>query len=548
MAAQINYEDLKSKYGSFQNPVVKVEVEGTEISKSKDGLTVGNLEVESTSGFEAGIASFVIYGAYNTNTCEFEYKRVKQFVMLGAQVSISVGYASLVKEVFCGFISQVNFFFQEDETPGIRVNCMDVKGVMMANCYSKQMISMSYSEGVQEIFNSETYTDMKDRGVIKSLNIADTPDKEDLAGGLLGSVADAAGVGDLADTVKDAGSQVMETAQAASGSAAGGLVDSLTGGAVSSVTNAASTVGSAVDTATGAVDTAKDMTNQAKNAAAQLNTVAGNVPGVGGVAVPSVPGTATDKTVEMVAESDYEFVVKAAKKYNYDFFVSAGHVYFRKAKNFTDVLMEISPATGMRNVDVEYNVSGLVSTVEVRSTNVGKASQITNSVKLNNKLSRGRFASKLVQDASMVYLDPTADSKKEAGYRAQYLAEDVAYRYGTLKAEFIGIPDLVVGRYIKLVKMGDPVNNLFYIVSVRHTLDSRKGYITSIVAKAAGLGGSYSGGSAGGGLLGGALGSALDKVNSAMDAVDDVMDQVDDALDKVDDLTGGAGDVLGQIL
>lgn len=552
MAAQINYEDLKSKYGSFQNPVVKVEVEGTEISKSKDGLTVGNLEVESTSGFEAGIASFVIYGAYNTNTCEFEYKRVKKFVMLGAQVSISVGYASLVKEVFCGFISHVNFFFQKDETPGIRVNCMDIKGIMMANCYSKQMLSTSYSEGVQEIFNSETYTQMKDRGVIKSLNIADTPDKEDLAGGLLGSVADAAGVGDLADTVKDAGSQALETAQAASGSAAGGLVDSLTGGAVSSVTNAASTVGSAVDTATSAVDTAKDMTSQAKNAAAQLSSAAGSIPGVSGVAVPSVPGTATDKTVEMVAESDYEFVVKAAKKYNYDFFVSAGHVYFRKAKNFTDVLMELSPATGMRNVDVEYNVSGLVGTVEVRSTNVGKASQIANTVKLNNKLSKGRYASKLVKDASMVYIDPTADSKKEAGYRAQYLAENIAYRYGTLKAEFIGLPDLVVGRYVKLVKMGDPVNNLFYIVSVQHTLDSLHGYITSIVAKAAGLGGSYSGGSAGGGLLGGVLGDALggvmDTVDSAMDAVDDVMDQVDDALDKVDDLAGGAGDVLGQIL
>ena len=33
---------------------------------------------------------------------------------------------------------------------------------------------------------------------------------------------------------------------------------------------------------------------------------------------------ASDKTVEMVGESDYEFVVKAAKKFNYDFFVHGG--------------------------------------------------------------------------------------------------------------------------------------------------------------------------------------------------------------------------------
>ncbi|MDD6038846.1 MAG: hypothetical protein PUD20_08650 [bacterium] len=544
MAAQIAFENLKKEYDNFRNPVVIVSVEDKEIDKSKTGLMIGDLDIESTSGFEAGIASFVIYGAYNTNTCAFEYKRVKKYIMLGAQVSICIGYGSSVKEVFCGFISHVNFFFQEGENPGIRVSCMDIKGIMMANCYSKQLMAMNYSEGVKEIFNSETYTEMKTRGVFKSLDISDTPDKEDLASGLLGSVADAAGVGDLADTAMDA-------ASAASGSAAGELADSLTGGAVSSVTNTASQVGSAVDAAKNAADTATDAANAAKNASAQLSQAAGNIPGVGGVAVPGVPGTATDKTVEMVAESDYEFVVKAAKKYNFDFFVSAGNVYFRKAKEFKDVLIELSPATGMRNVDVEYNVTGQVSKVEVRSTNVGKAEQIAGSVKISNKLSKGRYASKLVKDASVVYIDPTADSKKEAGYRAAYLAEDIAYRYGTLEAEFIGIPDLVVGRYVKLVNMGDPVNNLFYIVSVRHILNSEMGFVTRISAKAAGLGGSYSAGS-GGGLLGGALGAlgdVMDTVDSAMDTIDSAMDAVDDAMDQLDDLTGGVGgDIIGQIL
>ena len=152
MAAQINFEDLKKEYDNFFNPLVLVTVEGNEIDKSKTGLMVGDLEIESTSGYEAGIASFVIYGAYNTNTCAFEYKRVKKYVMLGAQVSICIGYGTVVKEVFCGFISHVNFFFQEGENPGIRVNCMDIKGIMMANCYSKQLMAMSYSDGVQEIF------------------------------------------------------------------------------------------------------------------------------------------------------------------------------------------------------------------------------------------------------------------------------------------------------------------------------------------------------------------------------------------------------------
>lgn len=566
MAAEITFEKLKKEYDNFVNPVVLVEVEGNPLNKSKAKLYVGNIEIENTCGFESSIASFVIYGCYNRQTCAFEFKSIKKFVAIGSQVSISVGYGSVAKEVFCGFISQVNFFFQEDENPGVRVTCMDVKGIMMANCYSKQMTAMSYSEAVNEVFSSDLYANMKERGIIKKLNITDTPDKEDLAAGALGALADAAGVGDLADAAMEAGSAAMEAGSAAmesanaassmGGGAVAGALDSVTGGAVSSVTNAASTVGSAVDTATAAADAAQDAANQAKNAANQLNQVAGSIPGVGGVAVPGVPGTATDKTVEMVAESDYEFVVKAAKKYNFEFFVSSGTVYFRKAKAYEGVLMEISPATGMKNIDVEYNVTGLVGKVEVRSTDVGKASQITNSVNLKNKLSKGKYASKLVKDASKVYIDPTADSKKEAGYRAQYLAEDVAFRFGTLEAELIGLPDLVPGRYIKLVDMGDPVNNLFYVMSVRHTMNAEQGFSTKITAKAAGLGGSYSAGSSGG-LLGGMLGGVMDAVDNVMDTVDSAMDMVDDALDELNDMTrgvaddilsGGASDLIGSIL
>ena len=145
----------------------------------------------------------------------------------------------------------------------------------------------------------------------------------------------------------------------------------------------------------------------------------------------------------------------------------------------------------------------------------------------------------------MVYIDPTADSKKEAGYRAEYLAEDVAFRFGTLEAELIGLPDLVPGRYIKLVNMGDPVNNLFYIMSVKHTMNAEQGFSTRITAKAAGLGGSYSAGSSSGllgGMLGDTLGGVMDAVDDVMDTVDNAMDMVDNALDDLNDMTGGVAD------
>ena len=543
-----------------------VVVNDNELKPAKTGLTVGNIEIESSSGFEAGIATFHIYGCYNKIKSCFEFKNIKKYVLIGSQVSIRIGYDTCIKEVFCGFISQVNFFFQEDEIPGVKVTCMDVKGIMMANCYSKQMTATSYSEAVKEIFNQDPYADMKTDGIIKSLNISDTPDKADLASGALGGLADMAGVGDLADAVMDNKDLISDVASAAetatnavssvaggapSGAAGAltGMADSLTGGAassamdtVSSVTNAA---GGAIemadqigDTATAAMNTASQAADALGGAASQLNQIAGaaNIPGVG--AVPGVPGMTTDKSVEMVAESDYEFVVKAAKKFNYEFFVSAGNVYFRKAKDYDAVLMEVSPSTGMRNIDVEYNVTGLVGKVEVRSTDVAKATQIASSKKLSNKISKGSKASKLVKEAKKVYIDPTADSKKNAGYRADYLAEEIAYRYGTLEAEFTGLPDLVVGRFIKLVNMGDPVNNLFYVTNVRHIMNGERGYTTKIVAKAAGLGGSYSTGTSSLGGLG-ALGGALDAVN-------DAMDMASDAFDTLDDMTGGMASELAE--
>ncbi len=419
MAAEISYEKLKNEYMYFENPVVIVSVEGREISQSKNGLQIGNIEVENSSGYEAGIASFVLYGCYNAQTCEFDYAMIKKYVMIGAQVSVYMGYGTVVKEVFCGFISQVNFFYQTEEIPGVRVTCMDIKGMMMSSCYSKQMTALCYSDAVSAIFDQQQYTQMQDRGVIKRLCITQTPDKQEGAG---------------------------------AGGALGGASAGLTGAA-------------------------------------------------GGAS----SGKVTDYSVEMVAESDYEFVVKAAKKFNYEFFVSGGVVYFRKAKNYSPVLMELSPATGMRSIDVEYNVTGLVGEVEVRSTDVGKAKQIASTVKLNNKISQGKYASKLVKNAAKVYIDPTADSKQTAGYRADYLAEDIAYRFGTLEAELTGLPDLVVGRFIQVAGMGDPVNNLFYIVNVRHVMNEVQGFSTRITAKAAGLGGSgVSGaGSALGSLLGG---------------------------------------------
>lgn len=194
---------------------------------------------------------------------------------------------------------------------------------------------------------------------------------------------------------------------------------------------------------------------------------------------------ATDKTIEMVAESDYEFVVKVAKKYNMEFFVHAGQVVFRTAKSDTSVHLEIDNEALVQQLNVEYDITSQVGEVEVRGLDAGKAKVLTGKAKNKNKLSQGNKAKSLVSGSTYVYLDPSATSTEEAQYRAQYIQEERTYRLATLELTLVGIPDAVPGRFIELKDFGTGVDNKYYVYSVRHTLDSEGHFKTKIIGRAA---------------------------------------------------------------
>ena len=198
----------------------------------------------------------------------------------------------------------------------------------------------------------------------------------------------------------------------------------------------------------------------------------------------------TDKMIEMVGESDYEFVVRVAKRFSYDFFVLGGRVYFRKAKNDSTSQMTISPGTDMpaniiKRLSVEYDVSGLTEEIEVRGLDVGKAKLLSTTKKNSSKISQGSKAKSLLSGSKFVYIDPTVDSKEEAGYRASYLLEDMMYRYGTLELDMIGIPDIIPGKFINVTDVGTAVSNEFYVQSVQHSMSRDGEFSTRIVGKTA---------------------------------------------------------------
>lgn len=543
--AAFTYEELREEYDSFHTPTVKIVVKGKDIGEDKNGLVVSDIEVEITCGFEASIATFWIYNCFMNGS--FQFDKIKKYVAIGSDVVISIGYASAVREVFRGFISKVSFAYRREDIPGVEVTAMDVKGIMMSGTYSKQLKATTWSDAVAEIMENTAYSKLQSNEIIKKLEISETPDKKEASalGGLPGLDAipdlDAVpgldaipGVSDLANSVVDAAkstaenaaksavqSAVSSVANAAAG-AAMNAANSLTGGAAGAALEAAGGVAGVANAASQAMDAANKAADAAKDASKALNSLSkatGAIPGV-----PGVPGTATDKTIEMVCESDYEFVVKAAKKFNYEFFTNAGTVYFRPAKDYKDILMEIEPNPLLRSFEVDYDITGLVGKVEVRATDAGKASSISSSKSLNNKISQGNMAKPLVKDTTKVYIDPTVSSKKDAQYRAEYLAEDISYRFGTLEAELMGIPELVPGRFIKLKGLGTAVSNTFYLMTVRHIMTGEGEFITKITGKAAKMEDAMASSLGGAGGLTSGLDSAMGAIGSASSLLDDVPD------------------------
>ncbi len=464
--ATYNYKDLFDKYESFYNSIYYVYVGDRDIVNSKKSIyTIDDLYVELSCEYKANIATFTIIGAFDEEGKSFAVDEAKKYIMLGSSVKIEMGHGTSVREVFRGYIARVAFNYDKDlaRAPGIAITAMDVKGIMMVNCYSKRLSAKYYSDAVQEIFNSMTYQSLITSQIVTSYEVSATPDKSMTPG--MGAPGGAAG-------------------------SLGSVAGSLSSG---SIPGAGSLPTSGLSSATGAAGAA----------------------GAAGDVIPDLP----NDRIEMNCESDYDFIVKAAKRFNYEFFSLGGYVYFRKAKENAAVLMEISPSCVIYSYNIEYDLTGIVGAVEVRGIDAAKGSVITAKRKNSNKLSLGSKAKSLVSKQTKVYFDPSADTKESADQRAESLMESISYRLASLEMEIAGLPEIIPGSYIQISGIGSAISNTYYITETAHYINNEGTYITKIIGKAATIadGNSPLGGIGGLGAassFAGSIGSGLGDIGS----------------------------------
>lgn len=378
--ATYSFQELKKKYDVFQQPIAILRLADVDAGGRK-GYPISDVEIDLTCGYEASVAAFSIYHVYNKETESFEMKEpLKKYLVPGVKTELSLGYGVSASLIFVGVVTRVSYRFEPDEIPCIRVSAMDVKGVMMAGSYARQLTAVSYSAAVKEIFERSAYKSLQDGGMIRGIRVTDTPD---------------------------------QTAP-----------------------------------------------------------------------VPAEETAVTDRSVEMVAESDYEFVVKAAKRYNYEFYTECGVVLFRKPKADKEIRIVIGPSCGLYSFDISYDVTGLVNKVTVRAVDAGKAKVISSKVK--NRASLPGKAKALLKGSEKVYIDASADSREETGYRADSLMEDISYRYGSLECELQGLPEYLPGYFVEVSGIGEGADNTFYITRAVHRLLKDGRYVVKLEGRACG--------------------------------------------------------------
>ena len=519
MGAEYDYKLLQKEYGNFVNPRANVVINGVSLRDSK--LLMSNLVIENTCNYEASIATFMLYETYNHEDRKFRVDDFQKLVQLGAIVEIALGYEAKETVVFVGYVAKVGFHVTTEDVAGVEVIALDVKGMMMAGKRSMQLEEEFYSDAILTLLGESRYQSLLgDYAPDLESTIEDSPDKKQGAAGMAAAAIEAAQqaaiqqaggalmdqvqdkvIGGLGDALDNAASDAVEKAKSAAktaaGTAAGVAMSSVPG--LAGVMQTAQTAMDTINTVSDTVSSVMETVEKAKETAAQIKAtikqameakakaeeaieaaLALTAPPGKPMPKPGVIKPAREKTVEMVDESDYEFVIKVARRYNYEFFVVAGKPYFRPAKSVKPLLLELTSDDGIRSLDIEYDLTTQVGKVEVRATNPTKGELISAKQKIGTKLSMGSKTKSIVSKAKYVYVDSTLFTKEDCEDRAKALADEISYRFGAVEMEMIGLPEMAPGRFINITSFGEGVSNNFYVTSVKHLFDTDTGYITRV--------------------------------------------------------------------
>lgn len=192
--------------------------------------------------------------------------------------------------------------------------------------------------------------------------------------------------------------------------------------------------------------------------------------------VEPVPG---EQCLRATMESDYEFIVRLARQYGFEFFIVGGVAYFRKRPAAGAPIMTLAEGEAMLSARVRMDAAPLVERLSVVGLSPESGQPVQGVATASGRYGLGAAPKRVLGGTRRVFYEPDVTSPKEAGERAKIILEGLARDFLQLSCRCIGLPELAPGRTIRLDGLAPDLNKTYYLISVRHFFDE-DGFFTDL--------------------------------------------------------------------
>ncbi len=186
--------------------------------------------------------------------------------------------------------------------------------------------------------------------------------------------------------------------------------------------------------------------------------------------------TTLKREVQQHNESDYTFICRLARSIYFEFFVSAGKVYFRKpAYSSTSPTVTLEWGSVLLSLEQERNLAKYVSQVTVKGYD-DKEHKVISSVALSSTAvgSGSKKAESFLPtltSSKMVITDYEINTVDEAKVRAEAELNYRSMNFITIRGKCVGLPEIEPGKFIEIKRLDPSVDNKYYVTKVVHRFD-----------------------------------------------------------------------------
>lgn len=192
-------------------------------------------------------------------------------------------------------------------------------------------------------------------------------------------------------------------------------------------------------------------------------------------------------TLTQSGVSDFDYILSLAKAAGFEFFALNQDVYFRKPMSVSEIMITITKESIYR-LAKRSSLFGLVSGVVMEGHNLDKKQEKTITCNtVGHKVGTGMTGSellkkagwKLMQYESSYYNKRSGDSLKQT---AENYFQENSMEMVELTLCMDGLPQLIPGRFLKISKLAEAIDNTYYVETVKHSFE-RGRFQTELTAK-----------------------------------------------------------------